>query len=191
MDGVAQLQVTTAVARDYRIYKELDQPTSGRARLEFGRSRCVLAEAPIIGHGTGSTTEAIRKPRHRPQVLARARVIGIRITRPDVAVQWGTVGVACCMPMWLVHLLLFRGEGLGGLDRPDGGVQISSARCQLASVDFHEGWMYVAGCSGWRRHGAAGKIGRAASDRRRPSSHDHCKRLERAISGPNMPWDFR
>ena len=52
-----QLQATTAkFARDYRIYKELGQPTSLGLRLQFWqKSLRFFAEAPVVGHGTGST----------------------------------------------------------------------------------------------------------------------------------------
>ena len=52
-----QLQRTAETfARDYRLYKEHNHPTSIGLRLEFWKkSLRFFAEAPIIGHGTGST----------------------------------------------------------------------------------------------------------------------------------------
>ena len=52
-----QLRWTTATfLRDYEIYKERNDPTSIGLRLEFWqKSLRFFAEAPIIGHGTGST----------------------------------------------------------------------------------------------------------------------------------------
>ena len=35
----------------------------------------------------------------------------------NVAMQWGIIGVVVLYAMWLLHLLLFRGEGSRRLDR--------------------------------------------------------------------------
>ena len=57
--------------------------------------------------------------------------------------------------MWLVHLLLFRGEGLAswiGLMVVVQNIFTSLFNSHL--FDFHEGWMYVLGVGDRRRHGA-------------------------------------
>ncbi|MGY4420395.1 O-antigen ligase [Bradyrhizobium sp. JR6.1] len=50
--------------RDYKLYKERNEPTSLGLRLEFWRkSLGFFAEAPLVGHGTGATRGLIRARR--------------------------------------------------------------------------------------------------------------------------------
>jgi O-antigen ligase len=144
-----QLQATTEkFTRDYRIYKELNQPTSIGVRLEFYRkSLRFFAEAPLIGHGTGSTRGLFEAAATGPAVLAQGQVIGNPHNQTlNVAVQWGTVGVVILYAMWLVHLRLFRGEGLVAWIGLMVVLQnIFSSLFNSHLFDFHEGWMYVLG----------------------------------------------
>ncbi|WP_442896166.1 O-antigen ligase family protein [Bradyrhizobium sp. AZCC 2289] len=162
-----QLQATTEkFTRDYRIYKELNQPTSIGVRLEFYRkSLHFFAEAPLIGHGTGSTRGLFEAAATGPAVLAAGQVIGNPHNQTlNVAVQWGSVGFVILYAMWLVHLLLFRGEGLLAWI----GLMVVlqnffSSLFNSHLFDFHEGWMYVLGV------GVAGgamlrEIGRVAGE---------------------------
>ena len=144
-----QLQATTAkFARDYRIYKELGQPTSLGLRLQFWqKSLRFFAEAPVVGHGTGSTRGLFEAAATGPAVLAKGQVIGNPHNQTlNVAVQWGSIGVVLLYAMWLVHLLLFRGEGLVAWI----GLMVVlqnffSSLFNSHLFDFHEGWMYVLG----------------------------------------------
>ena len=78
---------------------------------------------------------------------AAAEVIGNPHNQTlNVAVQWGTVGVALLYAMWLVHLLLFRGDGLANWVGLLVVVQnMVSSLFNSHLFDFHEGWMYVLG----------------------------------------------
>jgi O-antigen ligase len=144
-----QLRSTTErFTRDYEIYKELNQPTSIGMRLEFWqKSLRFFAEAPIIGHGTGSTRGLFEQAATGPKVLAAGQVIGNPHNQTlNVAVQWGAIGVVVLYAMWLFHLLLFRGDGLVasiGLLVVVQNVFTSLFNSHL--FDFHEGWMYVLG----------------------------------------------
>jgi O-antigen ligase len=144
-----QLQMTTEkFSRDYRIYKERNQPTSIGLRLEFWqKSLRFFAEAPVVGHGTGSTRGLFEAAATGPKVLAQGQVIGNPHNQTlNVAVQWGSIGVVVLYAMWLSHLLLFRGEGLVawiGLMTVLQNVFSSLFNSHL--FDFHEGWMYVLG----------------------------------------------
>jgi O-antigen ligase len=144
-----QLRSTTEkFTRDYEIYKELNQPTSIGMRLEFWqKSLRFFAEAPLIGHGTGSTRGLFEQAATGPEVLAAGQVIGNPHNQTlNVAVQWGMVGVILLYAMWCVHLLLFRGEGLVswiGLLVVVQNIFTSLFNSHL--FDFHEGWMYVLG----------------------------------------------
>ena len=144
-----QLQATTErFARDYRVYKEFNQPTSIGLRLEFWeKSLRFFADAPVIGHGTGSTMGLFKAAATGPAVLAQGHVIGNPHNQTlNVAVQWGTVGIVILYSMWFAHLSLFRGEGLVawiGLMVVLQNVFSSLFNSHL--FDFHEGWMYVIG----------------------------------------------
>src|ERR1700716_1492526 len=59
---------------------------------------------------------------------------------------WGVIGVVVLYAMWLVHLLLFRGDGLAnwiGLLVVVQNIFTSLFNSHL--FDFNEGWMYVLG----------------------------------------------
>jgi O-antigen ligase len=134
---------------DYTAYMERGEPTSMGLRLEFWRkSLGFFAEAPIAGHGTGSTRGLFeRAATHGGQYQASAEVIGNPHNQTlNVAVQWGVIGIAVLYAIWILHLLLFRGDGLAdwiGLLVVVQNVFTSLFNSHL--FDFHEGWMYVIG----------------------------------------------
>jgi O-antigen ligase len=147
---VASPQLETTVATfssDYRQYKETGRATSIGQRLEFWqKSLRFVAEAPLFGHGTGSTRGLFEKAAEG-QTGAAAEVIGNPHNQTlNVAVQWGALGVAVLYAMWLRHLLLFRGEGLVNWIGLLVVVQnIFTSLFNSHVFDFHEGWMYVLG----------------------------------------------
>jgi O-antigen ligase len=144
-----QLQATTdKFTRDYRVYKEYNQPTSIGLRLEFWeKSLRFFAEAPVIGHGTGSTRGLFEAAATGPAVLAQAQVIGNPHNQTlNVAVQWGMIGIVILYAMWFSHFSLFRGEGLAAWIGLMVVLQnIFSSLFNSHLFDFHEGWMYVLG----------------------------------------------
>lgn len=159
-------------ADDYTRYVEKGEPTSLGLRLEFWRkSLGFFAEAPIVGHGTGSTRglfERVATPSGMYQ--ASAEVVGNPHNQTlNVAVQWGVIGVAILYAIWILHLLLFRGDGLAhwiGLLVVVQNVFTSLFNSHL--FDFHEGWMYVigvgvAGGMVIRAQQAGSKMGEAGS----------------------------
>jgi hypothetical protein len=133
------------ILKDYQFYKTGEQVTSIGLRLEFWqKSLQFISEAPVVGHGTGS----LRGLFERATGYSDQRDI---ISNPhnqtlNVAVQWGIIGVLLLYAMWLVHLLLFRGEGFVawiGLLVVVQNIFTSLFNSHL--FDFHEGWMYVLG----------------------------------------------
>ncbi|WP_247409792.1 O-antigen ligase family protein, partial [Bradyrhizobium sp. 23] len=108
-----------------------------------------FAEAPVKGHGTGSTRGLFERAATPgdAQYQASAEVIGNPHNQTlNVAVQWGIIGVAALYAIWILHLLLFRGDGLAnwvGLLVVVQNVFTSLFNSHL--FDFHEGWMYVIG----------------------------------------------
>ncbi|HKO73178.1 MAG TPA: O-antigen ligase family protein [Bradyrhizobium sp.] len=132
---------------DYQLYHERNEPTSLGLRLVFWqKSLRFISEAPIFGHGTGSIRGLFEEAAIN-QHGADAEVIGNPHNQTlNVAVQWGAIGVALLYVMWLMHLLLFRGEGLAawiGLMIVLQNVFTSLFNSHI--FDFHEGWMYVLG----------------------------------------------
>jgi O-antigen ligase len=133
---------------DYRLYKEHNIPTSIGLRIEFWKkSLQFFAEAPVFGHGTGSTRGLFKQAATGSKSSASAEVIGNPHNQTlNVAVQWGVIGVVVLYAMWLSHLLLFRGDGLMGWVGLLVVVQnIFTSLFNSHLFDFHEGWMYVLG----------------------------------------------
>jgi O-antigen ligase len=159
-----QLRATVGTfQRDYQLYEERNIPTSMGLRIEFWKkSLQFFAEAPIVGHGTGSTRGLFEQAATGSKTSASAEVIGNPHNQTlNVAIQWGAVGILVLWAMWLCHLLLFRGEGLVawlGLLVVVQNIFTSLFNSHL--FDFHEGWMYVLGV------GIAGGtlLGAASSD---------------------------
>jgi O-antigen ligase len=161
---------TASVFSQYNQYKEFRQATSVGLRLEFWRkSLGFFAEAPLIGHGTGSTRRLFEEAAIG-QTGAAAEVIGNPHNQTlNVAVQWGMLGVLILYAMWLLHLLLFRADGLANWVGLLVVVQnIVSSLFNSHLFDFHEGWMYVLGV------GVAGGIAKQA-------------RRSGAIATPTLP----
>ncbi|MDN3274902.1 O-antigen ligase family protein [Frankia sp. RB7] len=132
----------------YEQYRDQGIPTSIGLRLEFWRkSLGFFAEAPIVGHGTGSTRGLFEQAATGGPYKASNEVIGNPHNQTlNVAVQWGVVGIIILYAMWAVHLLLFRGDALAswiGLLVVVQNVFTSLFNSHL--FDFHEGWMYVLG----------------------------------------------
>jgi hypothetical protein len=133
--------------RDYRLYSQENVPTSLGLRLEFWRkSLRFVAEAPFFGHGTGSIRGLFQEAAV-DQAGAAAEVVGNPHNQTlNVAIQWGAVGIVTLYAMWLLHLLLFRGEGLASWIGLMVVVQnIFTSLFNSHIFDFHEGWMYVVG----------------------------------------------
>jgi O-antigen ligase len=134
-------------SRDYKLYKEQNVSTSLGLRLEFWqKSLRFFAEAPVLGHGTGSTQGLFEQA-----AIGRAGAGAEVVANPHnqtlhVAVQWGALGVIVLYAMWLSHLLLFRGDGL----MPWIGLMVVvqnffTSLFNSHIFDFNEGWMYVLG----------------------------------------------
>jgi O-antigen ligase len=137
-------------ASDYREYRDSNAPTSIGLRLEFWRkSLQFVGEAPIVGHGTGSTRMLFERAvaKGDPQTSASANVIANPHNQTlGVAVQWGVLGVVVLWAMWISHFLLFRGEGMVAAIGLLVVVQnILTSLFNSHIFDFHEGWMYVLG----------------------------------------------
>ena len=136
-----------SIGHEYQLYRDQGAVTSVGERLEFWRkSLRFFVEAPVAGHGTGSTEGLFER------AAAGQTGIGAEVIRNphnqtlNVAVQWGVLGVVVLYAIWFSHLMLFRGPGLFnwiGLLVVVQNIFTSLFNSHL--FDFHEGWMYVIG----------------------------------------------
>ena len=132
---------------DYGYTAVQENVTGMGSRLIFWqKSLGFFAEAPVIGHGTGSTRGLFEKA-----AIGKLRVYAEVTSNPhnqtlNVAVQWGVIGIVLLYAMWLSHLLLFRGDGLAAWIGLLVVVQnFSTSLFNSHLFDFQEGWMYVLG----------------------------------------------
>jgi len=141
------LRATVAkFSNDYRATMTQNSPSGLGSRLEYWRkSLRFFAGAPVIGHGTGSIRRLFEQAAGEGGVQAEI-VANPHNQTLNVAVQWGVIGVVVLYAMWLVHLLMFRGEGLVtwiGLLVVAQNFLTSLFNSHL--FDFQEGWIYVLG----------------------------------------------
>ena len=133
---------------EYRGYEEQNLPTSIGQRLEFWRkSLRFIADAPLLGHGTGSIKRLFEQASTGPAGGVSAEVIANPHNQTlNVAVQWGALGVIVLYAMWLSHLMLFRHDGLMAWIGLMVVVQnFFTSLFNSHIFDFTEGWMYVLG----------------------------------------------
>jgi len=132
---------------DYGYTENQNNETGIGSRLIYwGKSLRFLAQAPVIGHGTGSTRDLFEQAAIGEKGAHAMVVSDPHNQTLNVAVQWGLAGVALLWAMWLVHLLLFRGEGLVAWIGLLVVVQnILSSLINSHLFDFTEGWIYVLG----------------------------------------------
>jgi len=148
---IASPQLATTVERfstEYQQYKQTGRATSIGERLEYWRNGLrFFADAPLMGHGTGSIKGLFEKAASGPGWLADARVFPNPHNQTlNVAVQWGVIGIIVLYAMWIFHLLLFRSDGLTNWVGLLVVVQnIFTSLFNSHIFDFHEGWMYVLG----------------------------------------------
>ena len=146
--GSPQLQEKIgSIGREYQLYKEQGSTTSVGERLEFWRkSLRFFVEAPVAGHGTGSTEGLFQQAAAGQTGIAAEIIRNPHNQTLNVAVQWGMLGVIALYAMWLSHLLLFRAEGLFNWIGLLVVVQNFLTSIFNSHIfDFHEGWMYVLG----------------------------------------------
>ncbi len=134
-------------AEDYQQTQVYSNASGMGSRLEFWRkSLHFWADAPLFGHGTGSTL-ALFERAAEGQTGFRAEIVANPHNQTlNVAVQWGLAGVVVLYAMWLSHLLLFRGGDLAGWIGSLVVVQnFLTSLFNSHLFDFAEGWLYVLG----------------------------------------------
>jgi hypothetical protein len=150
---------------DYQYSKEQNNPTGLGSRLEYWqKSLEFFRDAPLIGHGSGATRGLFEQAAIGETGVQAEIVKNPHNQTLNVAVQWGAIGVFVLYAVWLVHLSLFRGDGLAtwiGLLVVVQNILTSLFNSHL--FDFVEGWIYVLGVgiaggttlAARRLHGAA------------------------------------
>jgi O-antigen ligase len=134
--------------RDYQLFQEKGIPTSFGERWTYWKYALKFIEdAPLVGHGTGSSKGLYEQAAHANDWAEGISVFPNPHNQTlNVAIQWGAVGVVVLYGMWVVHLLMFRGGYFAswiGLLVVVQNVLTSLFNSHL--FDFHEGWMYVLG----------------------------------------------
>ena len=134
-------------SRDYALYKEENRATSMGLRLEYWqKSLRFVANAPMLGHGTGSTQRLFEQA-----AVGRVGAAADVVRNPhnqtlNVAIQWGVLGIILLYAMWSSHLWLFRSDGLMAWIGLMVVVQnFFTSLFNSHIFDFNEGWMYVLG----------------------------------------------
>lgn len=139
-----RVQSAFAEVHSYQVKRQV---TSSGLRLEmWKKSVAFVAEAPLIGHGTGATAELFRRAASSDDELSGLVTDNPHNQTLTIAVQLGLVGVVVLYAMWLSHLLLFRGAGLVAWIG-FGLVVHSIVSCLFNSFlfEFTLGWLYVFG----------------------------------------------
>jgi O-antigen ligase len=148
-------------------WKENTRTPSGE-RLEYWRrSLEFIANAPVLGHGTGTMQELFRR-----SAVGEEGASALVSTNPHnqtlaVAIQLGLLGVVLLYAMWIGHLALFCERGLPAWIGLVVVVQnFVSSLFNSHLFDFTQGWIYVVGV------GVAG--GTVLRDRARASADEAC-----------------
>jgi O-antigen ligase len=132
---------------ELRSYSSENAVSSSGLRLEFWKkSFAFIAQAPVIGNGTGSMPGLFRRA-----AIGESGAAGVTSVNPHnqffgVAIQLGLVGGAILIAMWLAHLALFRGAGLvAWIGFVMVAQNVVSSLFNSHLFDFFHGWLYVFG----------------------------------------------
>lgn len=140
-------QRVTSLFTEMHDYRPDAARTPAGERIEFWRKSVgFVADASVIGHGTGSIRDLFRK-----SVDGQTGMAAVASTNPHnqvlaVAIQLGLVGTAVLLAMWIAHLLLFRGPSMAAWVGLVVVVQnIVGSLFNAHLFDFMQGWGYVVG----------------------------------------------
>lgn len=136
-----------SVVQEVHAHQLNNAPTSSGYRIEFwNRSIAIVAEAPFIGHGTGSQRVQFERTAVGQEGLDAEVTDNPHNQLLFVAIQFGGLGAALLCAMWLSHLLLFRGVGLPVWVGAGLVVQnIVAGLFNTSLVEFTHAWMYILG----------------------------------------------
>ena len=140
-------QVVIVSIHEKQAYSAINENNPTGQHLEFLRkSLTFVREAPLIGHGTGSTADLFRRA-----ASGQTGAAGVATVNPHnqifaVAIQLGLIGAAVLLAMWIAHYILFRTAGwtawFGTVVVID---NVVSSLVHSHLFDFMHGWLYVFG----------------------------------------------
>jgi len=138
-------RISVAV-QELQTYEVGDVNTPTGLRIEYWKkSLAFIAEAPVIGHGTGTIPKLFQRD-------ATAATISMLVTTNPhnqvlaVAIELGFVGAVALLAMWLAHLALFRAGSLAAwFGLLVASYNIVSSLFNSHLFDFGQGWLYVLG----------------------------------------------
>jgi len=138
-------RISVAV-QELQTYEVGDVNTPTGLRIEYWKkSLAFIAEAPVIGHGTGTIPKLFQRD-------ATAATIPMLVTTNPhnqilaVAIELGFVGAVALLAMWLAHLALFRAGSLAAwFGLLVASYNIVSSLFNSHLFDFGQGWLYVLG----------------------------------------------
>ncbi len=124
----------------------LDETSAGQ-RLEFWRkSLRFMAQAPLIGHGTGSVKQLFDASNVGQTGVAASVTANPHNQTLMTGIELGIVGIVVLYLMWISHLLLFRQNSLlGWIGFAVVTQNIVSSLVNSHLLDFTQGWLYVFG----------------------------------------------
>lgn len=148
------------IAIEYKEYRETNRPTSTGQRLTYWtQSLGWISEAPVLGHGTGSTSQLFERVSAGKEGAWAQRIRNPHNQTLYVAIQWGLLGCVVLYAMWYRHYRLFRAGGFVGWIGMIVVIQnVISSLLNSHLFDFNEGWIYVLGV------GVAGGVQRVSSE---------------------------
>jgi hypothetical protein len=133
---------------DYKLDQQTDIATSSGERLFYWRTAAqAITEAPIFGHGTGSTTHIFAKAAENKTGEWANIVRNPHSQTLYVAMQWGLLGCFVLFSLWYAHFMLFfnRGGYVSWIGLMVVVQNLVSSLLNSHLFDFHEGWLYVIG----------------------------------------------
>jgi hypothetical protein len=144
--GAIACAVLYAVSPAFRTLVSPDALLGLSRPIYWPKSLRFIADAPILGHGTGSIRSLFAlAAKGQTGTLAEIATNPFQETLA-VGIQLGLIGIAALWAMWLSHLLLFRGDSPAdwiGLVVVVDTVAASMSDSEL--FDAHRGWTYVFG----------------------------------------------
>ncbi len=121
--------------------------TSAGLRLEYWKKSVgFIAEAPVIGHGTGTMPDRFRRVATSGTGASSDPTVNPHNQYLAVWIELGTLGLLVLAGMWIAHLMLFRGGTMAawvGLIVVTQNIISSAFNSHL--FDFTHGWLYVVG----------------------------------------------
>jgi hypothetical protein len=137
----------TNMSNEMRQYQSAGDRTRAGERLEFWKKSIgFIADAPVVGHGTGSVRDQFRRSVGHEKGMAALASENPHNQTFAVAIQLGLAGAVVLFAMWLAHLSLFRGGGFAGwVGLVIVTQNIVSSLFNSHLFDFTQGWSYVVG----------------------------------------------